>query len=365
MVKMKIIMYFMAAGPDGNIEQKIQNWMNKRYRGDLMYGLTHFKENNLGVVFPRFKQYRSIERESWIPNLLEILKDKRKYDIVYSPYRSGNEALVYLRGLRFYRKKIVVWQHSPIEKPGGFFRTLLYRIFLNGIDKFIFFGENARTESLQSQLVSKNKTVVLNWGADLDFFNNVLKEASGQEYKDIRFISTGVDNRDFETLVKAFKGLAQKLDLYVVQKELYEKYKNTGENIRVHFSEPNGTLESSLISSYTVGLELAKSSVSIICSKPITNRKMSSGLTSLIEATALGKPVIITRNKYLPQYFEENNVGLFVNPANIEELRNAIIKISSDRELLRQLGENSRQFAVKMCNLELFTKDLAILLESI
>jgi glycosyltransferase involved in cell wall biosynthesis len=362
---MKIILYFIAAGPDGNIEQKIQNWMNKRYRGDLLYGITHFNKYNLGIIFPHFKKYRSIERESWIPNLLEILKDKRKYDIIYTPYRNGLEALIYLRGLRLYKKKIVVWQHVPIEKPGGFIRTSIYRIFLNGVDKFIFFGQSAQTESIQSRLISENKTAVLRWGADLDFFNNILSKASGQEYKDIRFISTGVDNRDYETLVKVFKGLSLKLDLYVDEKEYYERYKDAGENIRVHFLESNGTLESSLISSYTVGLELAKSSVSIICSKPITDRKMSSGLTSLIEASALGKPVIITRNRYLPQYFEENNIGLFVNPADAEELRKAILKISSDSELLRQLGENSRQFALKMCNLELFTKDLAKLLESI
>jgi len=361
---MKTIMYYIALGPDGNIEQKIQNWRNKLYRGDMMYGLTHFKENNLEVVFPRFKKYRPIGIKSWIPNLLDILKDKRKYDIVYTPYRDGLEALIYLRALRLYRKKIIVWQHHIIEKPGGFFRTCLYRVFLNGIDKFIFFGENAQAESIQSKLISKNKTAVLRWGADLDFFNNVLKEASGQEYKDVRFISTGIDNRDFETLVKAFKGLSLKLDLYVVERELYEKYKMEGENIMVHFIEQDESLESSLLSSHTVGLELAKSSVSIICSKAISNIKLSSGLTSIIEATALGKPVIITRNKYLPKYFEDNNVGLFVNPSDVGDLRNAILKISSDSELLRQLGENSRQFAMKKCNLELFTKDLATLFES-
>ena len=42
--KMKIIMNYWAVGPDGNIEQKIQNWRNRRYRGDLLYGLTHLKK---------------------------------------------------------------------------------------------------------------------------------------------------------------------------------------------------------------------------------------------------------------------------------------------------------------------------------
>lgn len=41
---MKTIMHYWAPGPDGTIEQKIQNWKNKKYRGDLLFGLTHLKE---------------------------------------------------------------------------------------------------------------------------------------------------------------------------------------------------------------------------------------------------------------------------------------------------------------------------------
>lgn len=360
-------MYYIPPGPDGNIEQKIQNWLNKKYRGDLMFGLTHLKEAGLEVIFPQFKKYGSDGREYRIQNLIDILKDKRKYDIIYTPYYKGLELLIYLRGLRLYRKKIVIWQHTPIEKPIGknFIRRFFYRVFLNGIDKFIFFSKTAQSESLQSGIISKNKTAVLNWGADLDFFNNILNEAFGKEYKDIRFISTGRDNRDFKTLVKAFEGLSLKLDLYVTKKELFEKYKDTAENIMIHLVESNASLISSLISSYTLALELAKSSVALICTKPNDNRKMSSGLTSLIEATALGKPVIITRNKYLPRYFEENNVGLFVNPEDVEDLKKNILKISSDNKLLKQFGDNSRQFAAEKCNLKLFTKDLAYLLEDL
>lgn len=92
---------------------------------------------------------------------------------------------------------------------------------------------------------------------------------------------------------------------------------------------------------------------------------MSSGLTSLIEATALGKPSVITRNKYLPMQFEENNVGLFVDSMDIGSLRKAILKIYSDEELRNKLGENAKKFATDKCNLETFTKELTLLFSSI
>jgi glycosyltransferase involved in cell wall biosynthesis len=362
---MKTIMYFIAAGPDGNIEQKMKNWENKRYRGDLLYGLTHFERNNLKFIFPQFKKYRTIESSSWIPNMLDILREKREYDIVYTPYYEGLQALIYLRALGLFRKRIVLWSHPPIEKRGSFLRLSLYKVFLKGIDKIIFTNKEAQKQSIESGLVAENKTAVLNWGPDLDFFNNIMNEVSGQEYEDVRFISTGVDHRDFETLVNAFKGLTLKLDLYLTEKELYEKYKDVAENIMVHFIEQKGSMESSLLSSYTVAKEQAKSSVSVICSKPVTDRKLSFGLTSLLEATGLGKPVVITRNSYMPQRFIDNNIGLLVNPDDVEDLRKNIIKIGTDSELRRRLSENSRRLALEKYNLEFFTRDLASLFENL
>jgi len=358
---MKTIMNYWAIGKDGSIEEKINNWINKRYRGELLYGLTHLEEAGFGTIFSKTENFKSSEWRFRLTNMLNILRDKRQYDIVYAPYSDGLQALIYLRGLRLYNKKIVIWQHVPIEKPRGknFFRRFLYRVFINGIDKHIFFSENSRNESLDSGIISKNKTAVLNWGPDLDFFNNILNETSGQEYKDLRFISTGMWYRDFDILIKAFTGLSVKLDIYLIDKTLIELYGNVSENISIHFIEPNE------LSSYRAGLEASKSSVVIICTKPATKRKQSFGLTSLIEATALGKPVVVTRNKYIPQYFEENQIGLFVNAGDADELRRAIIKISSDTELLHQLGNNSREFALRKCNLKLFTKDLASLFENI
>lgn len=176
-----------------------------------------------------------------MPNLIDILKEKRKYDIIYAPYFEGLEGVIYLRGLRLFKKKIVIWQHAPIEKPQGknFIRRFFYRILLNGIDKFIFFSETAQAESLASGILSKKRTAVLNWGADLDFFKKITEETSGKEYQDIRFISTGMDNRDFETLTEAFKGLPVRLDLYFTEKTLFEKYKNAAQNISVYFLERN------------------------------------------------------------------------------------------------------------------------------
>jgi glycosyltransferase involved in cell wall biosynthesis len=358
---MKTVMHYWAPGPDGSIEQKIQNWRDSKYRGELLYGLTHLKNEGFDVIFPHLTKCRINGRKSRLSNLIDILKEKRKYDIIYAPYSNGLQALIYLRGLRLFRKKIVVWQHTPIEKPKGknFFRRLLYRIFLNGIDKFIFFGEIAREESLQSGIIHEKKTAVLNWGADLDFFSKISNDASNFKSDEIRFISTGMYYRDFEILIKAFEGLSANLDLYIIDKSIYEKYLNTSQNIKIHLIAPDE------LSSYKAGLEAAKSSVILICTLPVSTRKYSFGLTSLIEATALGKPVIITRNKYIPQSFEANKVGLFVEAGNVAQLREAIIKISSDRELLQQLANNSKRFAVERCNLETFTKELASLFQEI
>jgi len=63
---------------------------------------------------------------------------------------------------------------------------------------------------------------------------------------------------------------------------------------------------------------------------------------SLLEAMALGKPVVSTNVGCVPELLNER--GLVVEPNNPEELANAVIRLLKDNELASELGEKSREF---------------------
>lgn len=62
-----------------------------------------------------------------------------------------------------------------------------------------------------------------------------------------------------------------------------------------------------------------------------------------IEANACGKPVIAGRSGGIEDAVIDGVTGLLVDPENIEEISQAIIRLLTDQEYARKLGENGRR----------------------
>jgi glycosyltransferase involved in cell wall biosynthesis len=62
-------------------------------------------------------------------------------------------------------------------------------------------------------------------------------------------------------------------------------------------------------------------------------------------AYSFGKPVIATNVGGLPEQVINNKTGLIISPASVIELKNAIIKLYSDFDLLKSMGLNSSEYA--------------------
>ena len=67
---------------------------------------------------------------------------------------------------------------------------------------------------------------------------------------------------------------------------------------------------------------------------------------SIIEAFAIGKPVISTRIGGIPELVEENVNGYLYDYNNIEELTKILNEIFNDNDKTKQLGENAKKDAI-------------------
>lgn len=71
---------------------------------------------------------------------------------------------------------------------------------------------------------------------------------------------------------------------------------------------------------------------------------VSEGLPRVVlEALALGKPVVATRVGGIPEIIEDGETGLLVMPRDPESLADAILAVLSDSALAKILGENGRE----------------------
>ena len=92
---------------------------------------------------------------------------------------------------------------------------------------------------------------------------------------------------------------------------------------------------------------LASASIIIVPLRPVTN---ASGVTTLLEAMALGKPVIISNSPGMRDYIAHERNCLAVSCGDAEALIASIKRLRNDPELRLRLASAGRAFVVEQCS---------------
>ena len=78
-----------------------------------------------------------------------------------------------------------------------------------------------------------------------------------------------------------------------------------------------------------------------------------------------GKPLIVNKDSSTARIVKEVNCGIVIDGENIEEIRNAIIKLKNNPELCNTLGNNGRIAYENKYSWEIMSKNLLNLYEKI
>lgn len=262
---------------------------------------------------------------------------RSQYDVVYTPYFCGLEWVILLRSIVLFNKKIVIWHHSPIVRSKSFLGRIRQNLFFRGCDAVLYFTEKLRQESWQP---AGNKTHVVNWGPDLSFFDRIRLDYS--QCTTAPYLMSGSDSRDFDTPIKAFAEMPKtKIDIYPPNDEICEKYEEKFPNIHLK------RIKRSNDGYYAMSVATAKCKAVVIISKPIKGRKLPSGLTSICEAVALGKPCIITDNRYFTDEMRKAGFAIFVKVGDAEGIRNAVQQLENDKDLCQRMSAAALAYARK------------------
>ena len=333
---MRILFYMPVVY--GSIEDRIAWVKNKKMRGELIYNIVDTEKLGCEVLASPTKCYGIANKRLYIYNTFKFLCLSPKYDIIYTPYFQGLEWLIYLRALGLFRKRIVVWHHNPIERQQKFWGRLKQKLFFRGCDALLFFTDELKKLSLD-QGCPADKLHVIDWGPDMAYFNVIrplYAECKGY------YLMSGSDSRDFDSAMEAFMGLPHiDFDVCPPSDDLYEKYKNASENTHIYrFEKNNKGYEK-------IAQKTADCKAVIIITKPIPGRKLPSGLTSICEAIALGKPCIITDNPYFSDEMRHAGFAKFVKVGDVEGIRKAIVELEENPELRLQMSEAALAYARK------------------
>lgn len=325
--------------------QDIQHILGRMAHGEFpphyLYGASHLPELGIDVVWHQSRmglpRWRMMLRNTW-----RILTCREHIDAVYATHYRGIEPIILLRALGLYRKPVVVWHHQPVVRSPKRWREWLGRVFYRGFDKMFFFSQPLVDQSLATGKITPQQAVLGHWGADLEFYDRVLAKAGNERHG---FISTGKELRDMPTLVNAFNATGAPLDIYLAHHAGEMRYADVFGDLQL---QPNVRLNYvDRLVPYELSLIVGRAECVVICCQ---RSKYTVGLTTLVEALAMGLPVITTRNVTFPFDVDAEGCGISVDYYDTEGWKRAIAYIASHPDEAREMGRRGRLLAEKTFN---------------
>ena len=343
---MKVYFYHTQ---DLNMIQK--KWKEGRFPGHFLYGATHLPKEGVDVVMHKHKaiesRFKLMMYVAW-----SVLTCREHFDAIYATHWDGLELIIFMRALHLYPHPIIIWHHQPITEADSKFREMMARLFYKGIDHMFFFSEKLKEVSLKSPKANEERMQVCPWGADLENYDRLKMEYPVEEH--VGFVSTGKEKRDMPTLIRAFSATGQELNIYIAYNACGDNYVEILNDLRpsanVHINFIKGLIPNELAQKVW-----AAKCVVICCQE--TNYTV--GLTTLVEALALGLPVISTRNDTFPFDIEKEGVGIAVPYYDSVAWEKAIRFIVSNPEEAEEMGRRARQLAESSFNLDICTHEVA------
>lgn len=255
-----------------------------------------------GLV-PSHWLYGAVEMEKdghkviWTQESTHVLNDltlirKNKPDIIFIPNLNIKSHLLLLLFVWFHiiRKPVYAYlHHSP--KNGEGFKSWVYKHSLNSLGHIFFLSELSMKEAIDRGFITEDKCSVPGWGADRDFYEKVKTSDNGC------FVSTGKENRDFDTLIEAFRKTGAPLKIMTAKFHAGNDYSDLEDkcrdipNIEVVITDNSGEAFPEMLE------EMAKAKA-LVCPLRQDRLDYCVGLSTIADAEGLRKPLIITYNKY-------------------------------------------------------------------
>jgi glycosyltransferase involved in cell wall biosynthesis len=168
------------------------------------------------------------------------------------------------------------------------------------------------------------------FGVDTNFFQpqNIPEERL--------VIAVGVDpDRDWKAFFAACEGLDAKIIVAGKQRGGVEALRPPA-NVAITFFEPKD-----MVSLY------AKASAVVIPLDTRSGVNDAMGCSTLYEAMAMGRPMVVSRTHHMESYITDGENGLLVPQQDAKAMREAIDKLLTDEALRKKLGTNARAYALE------------------
>lgn len=317
------------------------------------------KTHGIEVIVPKHIRFSILNRVgSWfdIPFLdqeVRTLAMMRKYDIIYAPYAASNtKLLVLLKCLGLLKKPIVILVHLELfGKPSeNWLMRFVAKKLILSYDFIIFLSSQMKVALKTSYAINveheRQRFALSTWGADSTFYARYRSKHPPAERKFI--VTAGNTARDFDLVVRIAKRINFEFKIYCKPESYPSLAGSRSKNVQIFSgSFPFDDICKDHENSRIVLIPLA------------SGFEGTAGLTSLLDALAIGRPVIMTRNTNIDIDFQAENIGVSVNTNDEDAWVSTINELLDDFERLEEMETNALRVMNQRFNIIFLADDLS------
>jgi glycosyltransferase involved in cell wall biosynthesis len=334
---MKILFYH-----NYDMQQAWRNWKEGLGPDLHLFGINYLVSQGIQVTILRHKS-GFIREASKYGNLNQQVRAAFRgslYPVVYCGFFSDARFLALLRQYHFLKTDLLSVLHGPVE------RNELNCEALKAHWKITVLSRSLYTECISAWPEFKDRFIYIPWGTDLHFYPKPCCDPQPEGY----ILSIGITRRDFKTIVAA----ARKCDRRFVICAPF------GSNLSPDDLPSNVLLHEHSYMSYADVFQLYRNclAVAIPLDLPDNYRGTQIGITSLIEAMAMGRPVLMTRHPLIDINIQDERIGYWTHTKDADSWINAIMKISIDPTQAAEMGQRGRLLCEDKYNTTRYGEDL-------
>ena len=261
--------------------------------------------------------------------LITIIKHRNKYDVVINAsIRNGQLFSLFRSIFRIRKPKHIILELMLDEEKNSIrwkIKKMIQKAAFSSVD-LVFVSSTGETVTYSERLKIPKERFRF-----LPFHTNVI-EPQKMNHSDNYIFSAGKTGRDYGTLADAVRDINQKV--IIVSDKISVKNVTFPSNVEVFFDIP-----------YQKYLDLLYRCLLVVV--PLKKLVKSTGQVAILEAMALGKPVIATRTTGTEDYLQSGLNGILVPVGDSEALRNAINSLINDNDLYKNFSSNALESVKK------------------
>ncbi|MDD3252112.1 MAG: glycosyltransferase family 4 protein [Lachnospiraceae bacterium] len=282
---------------------------------------------------------------------LQLIKRSKNYDVVYYSADRHPYLLAIARKLRICKKPVLMVCHFSYDtrtvdsKIKKIILAMERKLVFSSMDQIVFNCETLMKLAAEDGKIPEKHMVNSGWGADIQYFQRGLYGA----HNDIKpfYFAAGGANRDYHTLIEAFRKLPYKL-VISCPRTVVDKESPLPNNI-IFFDYSKFGMDS-----YNKLREFYHDCKAVLI--PIAYRNhVANGASVFVEALACGKPIVVSDLNTNFLDVEKEGIGIKAKMHDADSWIKIIRYVEDHSEELEKMSKKAFEIAQNRYNYELFT----------